>query len=283
MTTTMDRTRLARRGLLGVLAGASLMLAACGGDDDDDAVAAADQPATTVPATAPATDAGAAADAGAGAPVCAPYLEVTAQFNGEPDPATLGGLVDEIDAQAPGEIADQLGVMTTAVRTVLESGGADFSAFEAPAFGEAQNTVDPWMFEHCPFDAKLDVIATEYHYEGIPAEMAAGEVGLLVTNEGNEAHEIAIMRKNDGVTETWQELLELPEEEAMAKVTPVSGGFVPRTGSQALSVVDLEAGEYVAICFVPTGTSMSPEGEVTEGTGAPHFAEGMLHEFTVTA
>ena len=46
-------------------------------------------------------------------------------------------------------------------------------------------------------------------------------------------------------------------------------------------VADLAPGEYIALCFIPVGTSMSHDGEFVEGTGAPHFTEGMQHEFTV--
>ena len=45
------------------------------------------------------------------------------------------------------------------------------------------------------------------------------------TNEGAEDHELAIARKNDGVTESFDELLALPEEEAMTKVTFVTAGL----------------------------------------------------------
>jgi hypothetical protein len=40
---------------------------------------------------------------------------------------------------------------------------------------------------------------------------------------------------------------------------------------------DLTPGEYVYACFIPTGTTMD-----AEGTGAPHFMEGMMGSLTVT-
>ena len=90
-----------------------------------------------------------------------------------------------------------------------------------------------------------------------------------------------MLRKNEGVTESWDELLQLPEEEAMEFVTEVGGAFAPTKGSVGLGVFELEAGEHIALCFIPVGTSMGADGEFVEGDGPPHFVEGMRHEFTV--
>jgi hypothetical protein len=313
-----------RRGarLLALGASAALVLGACG-DDDDTASDATDAPAATAdaeespattaaaPATAgadttaaaPATtemasdttagsagttgdtgDTGATGDQGSADPVCGPYLEVTAQFNGEPDPATLTAALDEVDANTPDELTDVLGTMTSAAREVLESGGQDFAPFETPEFMAAQTEVDGWVFENCAFDATYEVIATEYAFEGLPEEVEPGLVAVRLVNEGQEAHEIGIARKAEGTTETWQELLELPEEEAESKVVFVGGGFAPMSGSEGYAFLDLsESGEYAALCFIPTGTVMSEDGEVTEGSGPPHFVQGMIAEFNVSA
>ena len=183
-------------------------------------------------------------------------------------------LLDEVDENAPEDLADPVAVMTGAARTVVETG--DFAAFESPEFAAAQGTVDPWMFEHCEFDQKAEVTASEYKFEGVPSELDAGTAAILLTNDGAEAHEMAIMRKADGVTQSWEEILALPQEEAEALVVQVGGTFAPARATKGLAVVDLVPGDYVVTCFVPTGTSMSADGEVTEGTGVPHFMRGML-------
>ena len=92
---------------------------------------------------------------------------------------------------------------------------------------------------------------------------------------------MAIMRKADGVTQTWDEILALPQEEAEALVVEVGSTWAPNKGAQGLAVVDLVAGEYVATCFVPDGTTVAKDGAVSEGTGTPHFMHGMISEFTV--
>ena len=215
------------------------------------------------------------------AAVCEPYLGVTAQFNGEPDPATLTPLLDAVDENAPEELAEPLGVMTGAARQVVETG--DFASFESPEFAAAQGTVDPWMFEHCEFDQKEAVTASEYKFEGLPSELDAGTAAILLSNGGAEAHELAIMRKADGVTQSWEEILALPQEEAEALVVQVGGAFAPNKDAKGLAVVDLVPGDYVATCFVPAGTAVASDGTITEGTGTPHFMHGMISEFTVEA
>ncbi|NLD75368.1 MAG: hypothetical protein GX643_01740 [Acidimicrobiales bacterium] len=212
---------------------------------------------------------------------CDAYVATTIMMNSEPDPAALTENVELIDANAPAEIADSAAVMTAAVRKVLESGGQDFSPFETPEYSAAQAEVDPFVFENCEFDAAIEVTGLDFSFDGLPDTMEGGRTAILFTNEGAESHEIAIMRRNDGVTESFEDLLALPEEEAMAKVTPVSGAFAPSTGSQALLVGDFEPGDYIAICFVPVGTTLNDEG-MTEGTGEPHFMHGMQQEFTVS-
>jgi hypothetical protein len=249
---TAGRSRRRRRIRFAALGGcAALVLAACG-DDGDEAAA-----------------------------VCEPYLGVTAQFNGEPDPATITPLLDAVDENAPEDLAEPLGVMTGAAREVVETG--DFASFESPEFAAAQGTVDPWMFEHCEFDQKAEVTASEFKFEGLPSEFDAGTAAILLSNGGAEVHEMAIMRKADGVTQSWEEILALPQEEGEALVVQVGGAFAPNKDAKGLAVVDLVPGDYVATCFVPAGTAMASDGTMIEGTGTPHFMHGMISEFTVEA
>lgn len=273
-----------RRMLLCMAACTTLVLAACG-DDDDDAAADTEAPAETTAAETTAAETTAAdvtAGGATGGDACTPYVEVSLAFNGEPDSATLTPMLDALDAAAPAEIADELATMTSAAREVVASGGQDFSAFETPEFTEAQATVDPWMFDNCEFDEKVETTAVDYAYDGMPSELTAGRVAVLMTNEGTQAHELRAMRKADGVTQSWDEILALPEEEAGALVEQIGGAFAPTPGSQGLMIADLAPGDYLAVCFIPVGTSVSETGEFTEGTGPPHFTQGMRHEFTVS-
>lgn len=131
------------------------------------------------------------------------------------------------------------------------------------------------MKDNCGF-TELEVEGADYSFTGLPAEVAAGPAIITFTNVGEELHEISVARINDGATETVAELLELPEEEALSKITPVGGGFgLPGTTSYA--VIDLaEPGTYVATCFIPEGLTpdvaeqmeeMESEGTMPEGSG----------------
>lgn len=219
-----------------------------------------------------------AAPSGTADPACEPYLGVTTAFNAEaPDMAAVTTWLDELEASPPADVEDDLLVMTAAARLVIEQ--EDFSAFETPEFSQAQSVVDPWMFDNCSFDSRLEVTAADFRFEGIPGEVPSGQVGILLTNAGAESHELGLLRRNEGVTESFEEILALGEEEGMTKATFVGGAFAPTTGSQGLAIVDLEPGDYAAVCFIPFGTKIA---EGVEGNGPPHFTGGMLYEFTVT-
>ena len=62
----------------------------------------------------------------------------------------------------------------------------------------------------------IAVTAQDYHFEGLPSSVPAG-TSLTLTNAGHEVHELLVVRKNDGVTESFDELLALPQEEALQK------------------------------------------------------------------
>jgi hypothetical protein len=275
---TRTRRRLAAVTLL--MACSAGMMTACGSDSegasDTTAATGSGDDATT-------TTAGTGGDEGPSSDLCDAYVAISAAFGGEeaPDPATLTPLLDTLREDRPDEIADSIDVMLAAADKAVESKGEDTSAFEAPEFGEAQGKVDPYLYENCEFDSKAEVSAKDYAFEGIPDQVEAGETALLFTNNGEEAHELAIMRKKDGVTQTWDEILSLSEEEGQKLVEQAGGTFAPSKGKQGLAVVDLTPGEYVAICFIPTGTTFDEKGP-HEGDGPPHFTKGMRVEFEVS-
>jgi hypothetical protein len=106
----------------------------------------------------------------------------------------------------------------------------------------------------------------------------AGLTVFVIDNQSaaGEAHEIGIAKIADGVTETAEQLLALPEEEAFAKIELASGAFAAAGGASGVSM-DLAPGRYLYACFIPMGSIGDQEG-----TGAPHFTAGMWGEFTVS-
>jgi hypothetical protein len=127
---------------------------------------------------------------------------------------------------------------------------------------------------------RVDVVGTEYEY--------SGPITIAFRNEGAEVHEIVVVKKNEGVTQSWEELLALPEDQSGAFVTFAGVAFAEPGQTAAEMVTASEPGEYLGICFIPAGTTELPSldpnasGPPDLGTGAPHFTLGMLTEFTIT-
>jgi uncharacterized cupredoxin-like copper-binding protein len=118
----------------------------------------------------------------------------------------------------------------------------------------------------------IEVTGVDYAFEGAPDTAQAGTVAFRFTNKSaKEQHELVVLRKNDDTTESWADLLKLPEDQASAKATPVARTQAA-PGQSSATLADLTPGSYAMLCFLPVGGA--------EG-GQPHFMQGMVHEFTV--
>ena len=264
-----------------VLGGASLALAAtmvaCGSDDSGgEETQAATGTATSETGADPAE-------------FCEAAVEVEAAFGMGPDvdfeTATpeemqaaleeFGGRVEPLLARAeeaaPEEIADDVETAASMAREALSTG--DPATLESPEYQEADAAIDEYMLAECGYE-QLEATGVDYEYEGIPDSIQAGTVAVTFHNEGEEMHEIGLARINDDVTMSVEELLMLPEEEAMTMVTFTGAAFAEPGGTDT-TFLQLEPGRYAAVCFVPEGTTHDHEGE-----GPPHFTLGMMAEFT---
>ena len=84
-------------------------------------------------------------------------------------------------------------------------------------------------------------------------------MAVTLTSEGEELHEIGIVRINDDVTMPLEELAALPPEEAMSMVK-FTGAAIPRPGESDTVFLRMEPGRYGAGCFVPQGTTLQEDG-----------------------
>jgi hypothetical protein len=185
-------------------------------------------------------------------------------------------LIDAAVPLAPAEIKEPLDVQVRAFNQAL--GGADPEVvFETPEVNAAEAKVHGFDLKNCGW-GQVDVTATDYSFAGIPDEVKAGRTSIDLTNDGKEAHEVQLAVKNAGVTQTFDEILALPEEEALTMVTPVGGAFAS-PGDKEYAIVDLAPGSYVAVCFVPQGTVDQTSTPAEDAP--PHFVLGMKKEFTV--
>jgi hypothetical protein len=208
------------------------------------AVSATTEPPTDTAAMgteAPPADGSAPADAAA---FCAAEVAFEAALPSE-DPEVIGPALEALAAAAPDEISD-------AVESLAASAQA---GPDDPAFVEAHGAIIEYAGANCGF-AELGVTGSEYAFGGIPEEVPAGPTIVTFENIGEEVHEFVVFRINDDVTLSVEELLALPEEEAITMVTQVGGTFA-FPGEAGQTVLDLTPGRHVALCFVPQG--MTPE------------------------
>jgi hypothetical protein len=192
-------------------------------------------------------------------------------------------LLERMRTTAPDEIAD---TVDSAVTIFQEQGEA---AFEDPAFQSAVADIDQFVVDECGYKS-VDVTMADYSFEGIPSRLDKGVVAFSLRNEGTELHEFSVGRlKGDA---TLDDILDLPadaSEKQLAKlVQPVRGGGFAFPGQSDVALVDFEkSGKYVALCFIPVGTTpeaaAAAENESEEGgpSGTPHFHEGMAVQFNV--
>jgi uncharacterized cupredoxin-like copper-binding protein len=103
----------------------------------------------------------------------------------------------------------------------------------------------------------------------IPAEVKAGKQTWQIINEGTQPHEIMLIRLAEGKT--------LADAQAFAQAPhgqpPFSsiGGFQGiNPGSSGWLNLDLQPGDYVALCYIPDPAS-----------GHAHMDLGMIMPFTV--
>ena len=212
---------------------------------------------TVVAGAAPALAAAAGVDA-----FCRANVAVDAAAEG-PNPRLLQRLADTVDA---------------AVATFGDEGEA---AFEDPTFQSQISDIDQFVIDECGYRA-VDVTMRDYAFDGIPKTLKKGVVAFDLRNEGTEVHEFTVGRLKGNAT--LDDLLKLPDdasEKAVGKLMqPVPGGGFAFPGDTDLALITLtKPGRYVALCFIPVGST--PEAGDEGGSGPPHFHEGMAAQFRV--
>ncbi len=253
-----------------------LGVAACG--DDDDPVATTDT--TQAPADEP-TDGTSAPAEGDSAAFCDGLVEFNGAVNqvdldeesSEDDVKSAGAELAElwapVAANAPEDVADQVAELE-GVLGQMEAG--DGEAFDSDDTFETYTEVVNGAIESCDFET-VEVTGVDYAFEGVPDSLPAGAVALSFHNASeSEEHEMIVARKADGVDLSWDEILNLPEEESESMVEFTTAAFAPPGGDSA-ALGTLTPGEYVMVCFVPVGGAED---------GPPHFSQGMVQEFTVS-
>jgi hypothetical protein len=183
-------------------------------------------------------------------------------------------LAQRLKETAAEEIMDDIDIGMAGVNRLAETGDFE-AAFGDPEFEAALERLHAHDLETCEWTT-VDVRAADYAFQGVSSELDAGVTSFEFKNGGTEVHEMVVFRINDGVTNTVDELLAMPEEEVVTKTTMVTATGAP-PGEADYAIADLTAGRYAMLCFVSEGTT----SEDMEGTGQPHFMRGMVFEFAV--
>jgi hypothetical protein len=118
-------------------------------------------------------------------------------------------------------------------------------------------------------EADLEVHMLDFGYD-IPTEVGAGKQTWEVFNAGQQPHELLVGKLKEG--KTISDVLTFLQngEQGEAPYEFVGGAQGMATGYSNFVAFDFEAGDYVALCFIPD-----------PATGKPHVALGMVKPFTV--
>jgi hypothetical protein len=159
-------------------------------------------------------------------------------------------------------------VVVDAMVRVRETG--DLKVLDEDKVVTAHRRVHTFEIDNCGW-ARQDVTAVDYGYRGVSPSVAGGPTSFELKDEGAEAHELVLVKINDNVKDSLDQLLSRPRDELGVRVTNV-GSASAKPGEQSFVVADLSRGRYAMVCFLPVdGVSDGP----------PHFSRGMQAEFRV--
>lgn len=214
-------------------------------------------------------------------PEFAEYCAASAAMEEADGPPTTE-TIEELVSLMSDDIVDQGQIVLDA----FEANDGDVGAvFSDPAVGEAIGAIEAWEAENCGTgdgededDGDLEaadgaevipVTGVDFEFRGVPESVSAGPLAFEFTNDGDAIHEAVLFALDgktvDDVIADATAAFEADEED----LGELGFAFAPPGGDARYINADLEAGEYVLICFIP-----GPEGKA-------HHELGMQQTFTV--
>lgn len=145
-------------------------------------------------------------------------------------------------------------------------------------------------------EGTLDVTASDYKFEGVPASAKVGTKVQVENSSERELHEFVAMKLADTEKRPVADLMKLPEAEqqALSQGPPAMVLIAPPGGKPQVNAVGdgsfAEPGRYLIMCAIPTGADpaayMAAAQQPSEGPpnvpgGPPHFTQGMYADITI--
>lgn len=121
----------------------------------------------------------------------------------------------------------------------------------------------------------VTVTATDYAFAGAEPMAEGGVFAVEFVNDGAEMHEFNLVRLAEDEDRPLQEIISSGEE---PELTDIAHAFACPGDKMTVNADVSEPGRYVAVCFVPVG---STPDSTEEPEGPPHAAQGMTFEFEV--
>ncbi len=102
--------------------------------------------------------------------------------------------------------------------------------------------------------------------------LKSGANTVRVDNSADQPHEVVLFKLAPGKTmKDFQAWLPVSDKNPMAPAIPIGGVTGQAKGQHSFFTANLDAGDYVLVCFLPDA-----------GDGKPHFAHGMVQSFKIT-
>lgn len=118
-------------------------------------------------------------------------------------------------------------------------------------------------------ESDVSIVMKDFRFE-MPAEIKAGRLTWKVTNQGPSPHEVFIVKLLPGKTlDDFMAFMQTYEGEPPVEVAAAGKVAVMGSGQTGWVNLDLSAGDYVALCFVP------------DDAGNEHAEMGMIQFFSV--
>jgi hypothetical protein len=143
-----------------------------------------------------------------------------------------------------------------------------------PEFEAALTRLHVNVVKQCGI-AEVRVTSTEYKFEGIRPNVAAGPLSISFINLGAETHEMRVFRIPDGDTRPFTVIVGLPQAQRDQELTPITPTLSANPGGTDSEIIKLPLGRYGVACLKPKGSTPAQDG-----TGPPHATLGEAAEFT---